>query len=99
LVQIEDDVEEPYDGDEQLPAADQNSYSTATIAANNDALNNQVQKEHFATQVDQGQDYADMDYERRSELQKKLSELVQLDESYDPFHTEMTEKNHPSHKW
>lgn len=58
-----------------MSSADQNSYKMATTAANNDALNNQVQKEHFATQVGQG-DYAEMDFERRKELQSKLSDLV-----------------------
>jgi len=34
-----------------MSQADKNSYQMTTTAANNDALNNQVQKEHFATQV------------------------------------------------
>jgi hypothetical protein len=40
-----------------------------------------------------------MDFERRRELQQKLSELVQLDETRDSFETEMAEPNHPSHVW
>ena len=62
---MKDDVETPYEGDEQMTQADQNAYKMADTAASNDAFNNQVQKENFATQVGNGGEYAEMDFERQ----------------------------------
>jgi hypothetical protein len=47
-----------------------NAYKMTTMAASNDALNNQIEKEQFATRVEQSSqsDYAEMDFERKREL-------------------------------
>ena len=39
---LKDDVEAPYEGDDQLPQADKNTYKISITAASNDVLSNQV---------------------------------------------------------
>lgn len=51
LVQIKDDVEAPYDTDDSMSQADQNAYKMAITAADNDAITNAVENEHFATRL------------------------------------------------